>query len=58
MDMWGMLIVAVFCITYFLSRKKSQNLAQFSLLMSGVCIGLVIGAAWAASIVSRALSGY
>jgi hypothetical protein len=55
MDTWGLIIIGVCAILYFITRKRSPGWAQFFLLGSGIGIGIVIGALWAYSIVDSIL---
>lgn len=56
MDTWGFLIIIIGAAIYLLSRKGSQNMKEFGILVFGVGLGLVIGAIWAASIISSAFN--
>jgi hypothetical protein len=51
MDLWGLIIIVVSAILYFASKKK-----PIFLLTTGIGIGLVIGAVWAAMLVRDAFS--
>lgn len=52
MDGWALGIIAVSVILYFVSKKKN-----FFVLTTGIGIGLLIGAIWAAAIIGGALRG-
>jgi Na+/melibiose symporter-like transporter len=57
MDTWGIIIVLVSGVLYFVYRKRNESTARFALFCAGIGTGLVIGAVWAMMIVGQALGG-
>jgi hypothetical protein len=55
MDTWGLLLIAVFGLAYFLTRKTQPGIALFSVLMVGVGIGIVVAAVWAVQIIASVM---
>jgi cbb3-type cytochrome oxidase subunit 1 len=51
MDILGMLVFVVCALLYFtLHRRKSDQLASLFLWISGIGVGIIVGAIWVASI--------
>ncbi len=55
MDGWGLAILVLFGILYFVTRQKQQELSKLFLWFSGIGAGIVVGAVWAMSIVNSLL---
>lgn len=53
MDMWGIGIAGISILLYFVSNKKNVFL-----LTTGVGVGILIGAIWAAALVNSAFAGF
>ena len=50
MDLWAFIIIGAGAVMYFVSKKK-----PVWLFVTGVGVGLLVGAVWAAMIVQRVL---
>lgn len=60
MDTFGIVLIIVFGILYFVTRKKPElkGWNQVSLLGAGVGLGIVIGAIWSFAIFQNIAAQY
>ncbi len=54
MDKWGIIILAIFTVLYFLTKKKYPSF----LFLAGIGAGIIIGAVWAMYIFNNAIDTF
>lgn len=57
MDTFAIVLLLVGVVIYLWGRKDNPKLRSFSYFVLGAGVGLLVGALWAAQIVSSAFSG-